>query len=70
MRKRTFHTILEWDPDEQVWTTEVPALGIADWGETREEALANTREAIIGYFEAEAREGRVTEEIDLEVAVS
>lgn len=70
MQTRTFHTILRWDPEEQVWTTEVPALGIADWGETRDEALAHTREAIIGFLEADAHEGRMTEEIELEVAIS
>ena len=54
----------------------VPALnGLSTFGDTREEALANTREAIEGYFEAAAKEGIVIpdhqmELLDLEVAVA
>ncbi|MCP4593879.1 MAG: hypothetical protein GY842_24355 [bacterium] len=48
---------------------------LSTFGDTREEALANTREAIEGYFEAAAKEGiaitdRQTELLDLEVAVA
>lgn len=52
MRTREFPVVLDWDPDERVWTTYVPGLDIADWGETREEALEHTREAIALYLES------------------
>jgi predicted RNase H-like HicB family nuclease len=68
--KRTFQVVLEWDERDQVWVTYVPAL------DTREEALANTREAIAGYLEAAAKEGlpvpagdAPTEVVDVEVAL-
>jgi len=36
----------------------VPALGhLSTFGTTKEEALANTEEAILGYLEAAAKEG-------------
>ena len=36
----------------------MPALNyLSTYGETREQALANTREAILGYLEAAAKEG-------------
>ena len=55
---RLFKVLLEWDNDEQVWVTYVPALNhISTFGETREEAMANTKEAILGYLEAAAKEG-------------
>ena len=58
MTMREFQTILQWDPDDQVWVTYVPALNyLSTYGETREQALANTREAILGYLEAAAKEG-------------
>ena len=72
-----FQVVLEWDSEDEVWVTHVPSLnGISTFGETREEALANTREAIEGYFEAAAKEGidtstgRQVELLDLEVAVA
>ena len=38
--------------------TYVPVLGhLSTYGDTREEALAQTREAILGYLEAAAKEG-------------
>jgi predicted RNase H-like HicB family nuclease len=54
----------------------VPALGnLSTYGETREDALAHTREAIVGYLEAAAKEGLAVptetegaELIELEVA--
>lgn len=54
--------------------TYVPTLnGLSTFGETREEALANTREAILGYLEAAQKEGipypEPAELVDLEVAV-
>jgi predicted RNase H-like HicB family nuclease len=64
--KRRYHVVLEWDPEEQVWVTFVPALnGLSTFGETREEALAHTQEAIEGYFEAAAKEGIVVPAYDI-----
>jgi predicted RNase H-like HicB family nuclease len=58
MTMREFQTILQWGPDDQVWVTYVPALNyLSTYGETHEEALVNTREAILGYLEAAAKEG-------------
>ncbi len=71
-----FQVLVEWDPEDEVWVTHVPALNtLSTFGDTREEALANTREAIEGYFEAAAKEGiaitdRQMELLDLEVAVA
>ena len=58
MLDHQFHVIMEWDREEQVWVTYVPALNfISTFGATREEALANTEEGILGYLEAAAKEG-------------
>jgi len=58
MATRSFQVILEWDPEDHVWVTYVPTLDyLSTFGETRKEALENTREAIIGYLEAAAKEG-------------
>ena len=58
MTKRRFKVLLEWDPNDQVWVTYVPALEyISTFGDTREEALERTREAILGYLEAAEKEG-------------
>ena len=55
---RSFHVLLEWDAEDGVWVTHVPVLGhLSTFGETREEALDHTKEAIIGYLEAAAKEG-------------
>lgn len=55
---RRFAVVIEWDQDDQVWVTYVPALGqLSTYGESREEALEKTREAILGYLEAAQREG-------------
>jgi predicted RNase H-like HicB family nuclease len=69
-----YHVLLEWDSESGVWVTYVPTLnGLSTFGETREEALANTREAILGYLEATQKEGipypEPAELVDLEVAV-
>jgi predicted RNase H-like HicB family nuclease len=48
---RRFPVLLEWDEADRVWTTYVPSLGIADFGESREEALHHTQEAIALYLE-------------------
>jgi predicted RNase H-like HicB family nuclease len=74
---RRFKVLLEWDPDDRIWVTYVPALNhLSTFGSTREEALHQTREAIVGYLEAAAKEGipvpRVPDAsdiVDLEVSV-
>jgi predicted RNase H-like HicB family nuclease len=56
--KRRYHVLLEWDPEDHLCVTFVPALNdLSTFGETREEALASTQEAIEGYIEAAAKEG-------------
>ena len=58
MALQRFAVLLAWDNDSQVWVTYVPALGhLSTFGTTKEEALANTEEAILGYLEAAAKEG-------------
>lgn len=58
MVTRHFPVVLEWDEEDQVWVTYVPTLGhLSTFGETRQEALDNTREAILGYLEAAEKEG-------------
>lgn len=72
-----FHVLLEWDEPEGLWVSYVPGLNyLSTYGETREEALAMTREAILGYLEAAEKEGIAVdppaghaELIQLEVAV-
>ncbi len=58
MAIRRYGVLLEWDPSARVWVTFVPSLdSLSTYGETREEALEQTREAILGYLEAAAKEG-------------
>lgn len=58
MQTRTYTFTVMWDADESVWVTFVPDLdNLSTWGETRDEAIAHTREAIEGYIEAADREG-------------
>jgi predicted RNase H-like HicB family nuclease len=58
MTSRRFKVLLEWDAEDSVWVTYVPALNhLSTFGETREKALDQTREAILGYIEAAAIEG-------------
>lgn len=67
---RRFTVLVEWDPDDRVWVTYVPTLGyISTYGETRQEALEQTREAIIGYLEAAAKEGLSVPASDAETEV-
>jgi predicted RNase H-like HicB family nuclease len=73
---RRFKVILEWDATDDVWVSLVPTLGyLSTYGDTRQEALDQTREAIIGYLEAAEKEGMPTptadsdaEIVELEVA--
>lgn len=58
MTTRKWQVFLEYDPEEDVWLTEVPELnGLATYGATRQEAIDNTVEAITGYLEAARLEG-------------
>lgn len=53
---RHFKVLLEWDAEDGVWVPYVHSLNdLSTWGKTREEALANTTEAILGYLEAAAK---------------
>lgn len=53
-----FPVWLEFDRDDGVWVTHVPALGdLSTFGPTREIAIERTREAIRGYIVAARREG-------------
>jgi len=74
MTKQHFQVLLEWDSEAGAWVTYVPALnGLSTFGDSREEALANTQEAILGYLEAAEKEGiplpKPAELVDVEVAV-
>lgn len=52
-----FKVILEYDKEERCWVSYVPSLeDISTWGRTREEALKNAEEAILGYLEAAKKE--------------
>lgn len=69
-----FHVLVEWDSEAGVWVTYVPTLnGLSTFGETRDEALDQTREAILGYLEAAEKDGipisGSAELVELEVAV-
>lgn len=58
MTSHQFQVWLEWDQEDNVWVTYVPALNhLSTYGDTREEALANTQEAILGYLEVAAAAG-------------
>jgi predicted RNase H-like HicB family nuclease len=57
MAMHHYHVLLEWDPEASAWVTYAPGLnGLSTFGETRDEALANTREAILGYLEESFRD--------------
>lgn len=67
MTTRRFRVLVEWDPDAEAWVTLVPTLdSLSTYGDTREEALDRTREAVLGYLEAPAREGMLVPERDFE----
>jgi predicted RNase H-like HicB family nuclease len=77
MLTRRFKVLIERDREAAAWVTYVPALDyLSTFGDTRDEALENTREAILGYFEAAAKEGlempasdSEAELVDLEIAI-
>jgi predicted RNase H-like HicB family nuclease len=48
-----FKILIEWDDDSRLWVTRVPELNdLSTFGETEEEALQMTKDAILGYLEA------------------
>lgn len=58
MSMRQFSVVVEWDSEDELWVTHVPALDhLSTYGHTREAALESTREAIVGYLEAAAKDG-------------
>jgi predicted RNase H-like HicB family nuclease len=58
MAVQQFSVIVEWDAEDEVWVTHVPTLDrLSTYGETRQAALDNTREAILGYLEAAGKAG-------------
>jgi predicted RNase H-like HicB family nuclease len=75
--RRRFKVLLEWDAEDSMWVTYVPALNhLSTFAETKEEALEQTREAIAGYLEAAAKENLVIAEdpeievVDVEVVIA
>jgi predicted RNase H-like HicB family nuclease len=78
MSVRRYTVLLERDTESEAWVTYVPALDhLSTFGTTREEALANTQEAILGWIEAAEKEGLPVPEgspalefVDLEVATA
>lgn len=62
--------LVEWDPAARLWVTSVPALdALSTYGNTREEALEQTREAIVGYLEAAERTGLTVPEVVIEAEI-
>jgi len=58
METRRYKVLLEWDVESEAWVTYVPALGhMSTYGESRGEALEQTKEAILGYLEAARKDG-------------
>jgi predicted RNase H-like HicB family nuclease len=78
MTTRIFKVILQFDPEDRAWVSYVPDLeNISTYGDSEEEALAHTRELILGYLEAAAKEGILVAPgspdirvVDLEVATA
>ena len=69
MAVRRFKVFLEWDPDDRVWVTYVPALKhLSTFGVTREEALRQTHDAIVRHLEAVAEEEGLTTPSSTETA--
>jgi len=55
---RTFKVVLQFDGESDTWVSYVPDLdNISTYGDSEQEALDNTRELIVGYLEAAAKEG-------------
>ena len=67
---RRFKVLVEKDADGDTWVTHVPALGhLSTYGDTRDDALLHTREAILGYLDAAAKEGIALPPVDSETEV-
>jgi predicted RNase H-like HicB family nuclease len=65
MTTRRFQVVLEWDAEDSVWVTYVPALNhLSSFGPTKESALRETREAILGYVEAARKENLALPDTD------
>ena len=45
MGKIRYTTIVEWDPEESLYVSTLPALSIGSYGQTRQEAMEKIREA-------------------------
>ncbi len=53
-----FNTLLSWDAEDRLWVAYVPSLNwLSTYGKTKEEAMEQVTDAIIGYLEAAAKEG-------------
>lgn len=53
-----YSVVLEWDPEGKGYVATVPALpGCYTQGKTREVALENAKEAILGYLEGLEKAG-------------
>ncbi len=52
----TYQVLIGWDAQACLWVTHVPSLDVSTYGETREQAIEATREAILGYIEAAEKE--------------
>ena len=71
MTLRRFKVVLEWDAEDAVWVTYVPALNhLSTFGDTREEALSQTREAILGYLEVAATEKIAVPDTDTDIELT
>jgi predicted RNase H-like HicB family nuclease len=56
-KPKIYRVLLQWDDESNAWVTYVPELGnISTYADTEEEALAATREMILGYIEAAEKE--------------
>lgn len=56
--KTRYNVLLTWDNTDRMWVAYVPTLDwLSTYGESRDEALERTREAVLGYLEAATKEG-------------
>lgn len=70
MDTRRIKVVVEWDPDDHVYVTTVPALNyLSTYGDTREEALERTREAIALYIDTAEQEGVPVPRLDVEADI-
>jgi predicted RNase H-like HicB family nuclease len=57
VRVENYQVLIALDPESRLWVTQVPAIDLSTYGETRDQAIEATREAILGYLEAAEKEG-------------